>query len=373
MLKYLKRYSIKDYDFWLVILMIVVTVMGILVIGSASSESNQNKQILGLALGLFSLIVVSLVDYHFVLKFRVLFYLVDIGLLLSVIFFGVEVFGAKRWLEIEQIGLRFQPSELSKVIIILFFAGFFEKHMEKLNTVKILLLSVILAAFPMALVVIEDLSTTVVTLLIFITILFIAGISYKIIVVVLAIGIPAAVILIYEIFEGNLLKGYQLIRILAWRYPDEYPDDSMQQQNAIIAFASGRLWGKGLYNSGSDSVKNGGFISEPQNDFIFAVVGEELGFVGSAAIVILLFAIAVRCLYLGIVSKDLSGRIICCGMSAFIAFQTLINVCVVTGLLPNTGLPLPFVSYGLTSLVTLYLGMGVVLNVGLQRRKAGRG
>lgn len=373
MIKYFKRYSIKDYDFWLIAMMLAVTVIGILVIGSASTSSNQNKQILGLVLGIISMVVVSLMDYNFVLKFRWLFYAVDIILLISVLFFGVEVMGARRWLEIELIGTRFQPSELSKVVIILFFAGYFEKYKEKINTAKVLILSLILAAIPLALVVVEDLSTTVATLLIFITILFIAGISYKIVGVALAVGVPAAVFLIYEIFEGKILKGYQLIRILAWRYPEQYPDDAMQQQNAIIAFASGRLWGKGLYNSGSDSVKNGGFISEPQNDFIFAVVGEELGFVGSAVIVVLLFAIAVRCVILGIQSKDLSGRIVCCGMSAFIAFQTVINICVVTGLLPNTGLPLPFVSYGLTSLVTLYLGMGVVLNVGLQRRKSGRG
>ena len=104
-----------------------------------------------------------------------------------------------------------------------------------------------------------------------------------------------------------------------------------------------------------------------------AVAGEELGFVGAAVIVVLLLLIALECTLIAIRANDLSGRLIGCGMSALIAFQTLINVSVVTGLLPNTGLPLPFVSYGLTSLVTLYLGMGIVLNVGLQRKKPGRG
>ena len=365
-----KKYSIKDYDFRLVILVVVITVIGIAVIGSADA-SVQKKQMLGMGLGFVGMVIVSLIDYNFILKFRWLYYLVDIGLLVMVLFMGVDAKGAKRWIKL--FGIQFQPSELSKIVLILFFAGFFYKYREKLNTVKILVFSMLLAAVPLALVLKEDLSTTITTALIFITLLFIAGLSYKIILVVLGISVPAFATGIYVILQGKLLQGYQLRRIQAWLYPEEYPDDALQQQNSIMAFASGRLWGKGLYNEGTDSVKNGGFISEPRTDFIMAVAGEELGFVGAAVIVVLLLLIALECTLIAIRANDLSGRLIGCGMSALIAFQTLINVSVVTGLLPNTGLPLPFVSYGLTSLVTLYLGMGIVLNVGLQRKKPGRG
>jgi len=365
-----KKYSIRDYDFRLVILVLLITIIGIAVIGSADS-SVQDKQIFGMGLGLASMIIVSLIDYNFILKFKWLYYVFNIGLLCSVLIWGREVGGAKRWIVIFKI--QFQPSELSKIILILFFAGFFYKHKEKLNTAKILVLSMVLAAVPLALVVTEDLSTTITTALIFITLLFIAGLSYKIILVVFGISIPAFAVGIYIILQGKLLQGYQVRRIEAWLYPEKYPDDALQQQNSIMAFASGRLWGKGLYNVGTDSVKNGGFISEPRTDFIMAVAGEELGFVGATVIVLLLLLIAFECLLIAIRANDLSGRLIGCGMSALIAFQTLINVSVVTGLLPNTGLPLPFVSYGLTSLVTLYTGMGIVLNVGLQRRKPGRG
>ena len=365
-----KKYSIKDYDFRLVILILAITVIGIAVIGSADA-SVQNKQIFGMGLGIVTMIVVSLIDYNFILKFRWIYYVADIMLLIAVLLWGVERNYAKRWIVLFHI--QFQPSELSKIVLILFFAGFFYKHKEKLNTAKILLISMLLAALPLALVLKEDLSTTITTALIFITLLFIAGLSYKIVLIVLGISIPSFAVGIYVILQGKLLQGYQLRRIQAWLYPEEYPDDALQQQNSIMAFASGRLWGKGLYNEGADSVKNGGFISEPRTDFIMAVAGEELGFVGAAVIVLLLLLIALECTLIAIRANDLSGRLIGCGMSALIAFQTLINVSVVTGLLPNTGLPLPFVSYGLTSLVTLYTGMGIVLNVGLQRKKPGRG
>ena len=120
-------------------------------------------------------------------------------------------------------------------------------------------------------------------------------------------------------------------------------------------------------------MKNGNYISEPQTDFIFAVAGEELGFVGSLVIVGLLFFIVYLCFQTGSKAKTLSGKLICVGIGSLIGFQSFVNICVVSGLMPNTGLPLPFVSYGLTSLVTLYFGIGLVLNVGLQsgRRRGG--
>lgn len=114
------------------------------------------------------------------------------------------------------------------------------------------------------------------------------------------------------------------------------------------------------------SVNEGNFVSENQTDFIFAVAGEEYGFMGCCAIVLLLLAISVECIRMSLRAKDLSGRIICCGMASIVSLQSFLNICVATGIAPNTGTPLPFVSYGLTSLVSLYIGMGLVLNVGLQ-------
>ncbi|MBR1470958.1 MAG: FtsW/RodA/SpoVE family cell cycle protein, partial [Lachnospiraceae bacterium] len=168
--------------------------------------------------------------------------------------------------------------------------------------------------------------------------------------------------------DQDLINDYQQKRILAWLQPDKYAlTTAYQQRNSVIAIGSGKLWGKGLNNNEVGSVKNGNYISEPQTDFIFAIIGEEMGFAGTAATIILLMAIAAECYYVGMKARDIAGRIICFGMGSIICFQSFINIGVTTGLLPNTGLPLPFVSYGLTSLVSLYIGMGFVLSVGMRR------
>lgn len=156
---------------------------------------------------------------------------------------------------------------------------------------------------------------------------------------------------------------------MSFMYPEneEYSDDIEQQNNSKTAIASGELVGKKL--SGDDSVTSvnqGNFVSENQTDFIFAVAGEEYGFLGCVVIILLLLAISFECIRMSLRAKDLSGKILCCGVGGLVALQSFINICVATGLAPNTGTPLPFVSYGLTSLISLYIGMGLVLNVGLQ-------
>ena len=287
---------------------------------------------------------------------------------------GEDAGGATRWVEIA--GIRFQPSELSKIIIILFFAYFFMKHQENLNTIRVLAASFILIGIPLILIKAQpDLSTTIVTALLFVSLLFIAGLNYKIVLGVLAISIPAGLLFISLILQPDqkILDPYQYRRIMAWLEPEKYADAAYQQLNSKMAIGSGMLWGKGLNNSQITSVKNGNFISEPQTDFIFAIVGEELGFVGSVIVILLLLFIVLECIFMARKAKDLSGKLICCGMASLVGFQGFVNICVATGLMPNTGLPLPFVSYGLTSLVSLFMGIGFVLNVGLQPRKYGMG
>ena len=374
----LKRYSIRNYNFRLVIYLVALTILGILVIGSAKEGNNQTRQIMGLILGLGAMIVVSLIDYSFVLRFVWILYGMDLVILAAVIFgFGENHKGATRWIEIA--GIQFQPSELSKIILILFFAAFLQKHREKINSLKTLVCFAVCAAVPLILVLKEpDLSTTIVTALICLSLLFIGGLSYKIVLGGLAVAVPSLLVALYMIASNpgtgdGALEGYQNIRILAWLYPELYPQQALQTQNSIMAIGSGQLSGKGLYNTDVTSIKSGGFIAEAHTDFIFTVVGEELGFIGSAAVVILMLLIALECLWVARRAKDLSGRLICCGMAALIGFQSFVNICVVTGLFPNTGVTLPFVSYGLTSLVTNFAGMGFVLNVGLQPRKYGTG
>jgi len=366
----LKRYKLKDYDFVLVIMLIAISIIGILAIGSAR-ESVQDKQILGLIVGVFLMIVVSLFDYSFFLNFYWILYFVNIALLLSVSLFGREVGGAQRWVNIW--GIQFQPSETAKIMLILFFAQFIMKHENDLNKFKTLASIVLLFLPPLLLIYKQpDLSTSIMIAIIFCALLFIGGLSYKIVIGVLAVTIPTFIIFLSIVLQPDqdLIKDYQQTRILAWLQPANYANtEGYQQTNAITAIGSGQLFGKGLNNNIIGSVKNGNFISEPQTDFIFAIIGEELGFVGSCIVILLLVFITLKCIMIGKRAKDMAGTLICAGMATLVGFQSFINISVATGLLPNTGIPLPFVSYGLTSLVSLFLGMGFVLNVRLQNTK----
>lgn len=371
----LKQYQVKDYNFRLIVYVLVLTMLGISIIGSAQ-QSVQSKQVMGMLVGIVAMIIVSLFDYNFVLRFHWLIYVFNL-VLLGLITFGIlgsDAGGAIRWIEIGP--LRFQPSEFSKVCIILFFAWFFAKFHEKVNKLPLLIVAGILIAVPWIMIKEQPaLSTSIVVAMIFLVMLFLTGLSYKIIGGVLAVAIPAVGIFLYLILQPDqkILEHYQWLRIMAWLQPEKYAQNAWQQQNSIMAIGSGMLWGKGLNNDNVFSVKNGNFIPEPQTDFIFSVAGEELGFVGSAIILILLLLIVIECIMIGRKAKDLAGRLICGGVAAWIGFQTFFNICVVTGLMPNTGLPLPFVSYGLTSLLSLFIGIGLVLNVGLQPRKYGKG
>ncbi|MDD3205045.1 MAG: FtsW/RodA/SpoVE family cell cycle protein [Lachnospiraceae bacterium] len=366
----LKRYKLKDYDFGLVIMLIAISVIGVLAVGSARA-SVQDRQIIGLILGVFLMIVISLFDYSFFLNFYWVFYVLNIVLLLSVSLFGKEVGGAQRWVNL--LGIQFQPSETAKIILILFYAQFIMKHRSTLNTFKTLATLVLLLCPPLLLIYKQpDLSTSIMVGIIFCILVFIGGLSYKIIFGILAVIVPAFVIFLSLVLQPNqdLIKDYQQTRILAWLQPAKYANaEGYQQTNAITAIGSGQLFGKGLNNNIIGSVKNGNFISEPQTDFIFAIIGEELGFIGSCIVIILLLLIALKCVMIAKKAKDLSGTLICIGMAALIGFQSFMNISVATGLLPNTGIPLPFVSYGLTSLVSLFVGMGFVLNVRLQNTK----
>lgn len=363
-----RNYKFKNYNFKLIICVVVLSIIGILVIGSANPES-QNRQILGLVLGLIVMTIVSLIDYDFILQFSWLLYGAIILLLLLVLLVGDDSGGATRWIDI---GIRFQPSELGKILLVLFFSNYLMQYEDELNTPKRLLHIVVLAGIPLLLILKEpDLSTTIVTALIIASLLFVTGLSYKIVAAVIGVTVPAILLIIGILMQDGqtLLDGYQGLRILAWLKPEKYPASSYQQQNSIMAIGSGQFLGKGLYNTSSDSVKNGNYISEPQTDFIFAVAGEELGFIGCIVIIVLLLIIVIECFKIAKKAKNLSGQLIATGIAALVGFQSFVNICVVTGLMPNTGLPLPFVSYGLTSLVTLYLGIGLVLNVGLQSKK----
>ncbi len=371
-IKFRKPYKLKNYRFGLVALVLVLSIIGILVVGSAN-ESYQSKQIFGVVIGLVVMAIVSLIDYVWITNFYWILYGMSVFMLAIVLIprIGVYVNGARRWINLGF--TNFQPSELAKILLIIFFAKFIMKHKEDLSEKQTILKAVVLIAIPLALILKEpNLSTTICTATLFCFLMYVGGLSYRFIGTVLLITIPVAVIFLSIVVQPNqkLLDNYQQKRILAWLEPEKYAsDEAYQQNNSVMAIGSGQLTGKGLNNNTTTSVKNGNFILEPQTDFIFAIVGEELGFVGCCLIIALLLLIVIDCILIGTHAQDTAGKVICCGVGSLIGIQTFINVAVATQIFPNTGIPLPFVSYGLTSLVSLYLGIGLVLNIGLQPKK----
>lgn len=366
----IKHYRIRDYDFKLILLVVALTVIGILAIGSAK-ESLQTRQIAGFVFGLFLMIVISLFDYSVILRFYWLLYAVNIILLILVTRMGETVNNAQRWLNI--FGIQFQPSETAKILLILFFAQLIMRHQDKMGNFRFIAVCVALFALPLYLIYDQpDLSTSIMVVILFCVMMFVGGLHWKYIITVLAIAIPAFIIFLSIVLQPDqeLLQGYQQRRILAWLNPEEYADtEAYQQLNSEMAIGSGQLYGKGYKTNEISSVKNGNFIAEPQTDFIYAVIGEEFGFVGGCSVIVLLIFISIECIMVARRAKDLAGTIIAAGVGTLIGFQGIINIAVATRAIPNTGIPLPFVSYGLTSLVSSYIGIGFVLNVRLQGKK----
>lgn len=368
------HYSLKDYKFGLVALVLVLSVFGVFMVGSARPNSDyMSKQILGVILGVIAMVVISLIDYNWILKLYWPLYILNLVLLAAVWIpgLGVSANNARRWLNLGFTQL--QPSDLTKILMILFFARFLMDKEKEINRPKTILQAIGLIIPSLALIYIQpNLSTTICVAALFCALLFLGGLSYKFVGTVLAITVPAVILFLVIAVQPNqpILKDYQQNRILAWLEPEKYSDsESFQQLNSLRAIGSGQLSGKGYNNDKANSVKNGNFVLEPQTDFIFAIIGEELGFVGCCAVIFLLLLIVISCIMIGLKAKDTGGRIICGGVAALIGIQSFINIGVATMILPNTGLSLPFVSYGLTSLVCFFMGIGFVLNVGLQPNK----
>ena len=365
-------YNFRNYNYRLFLYVLLLNITGVLIIRSASNQdiSMVVKQIVGILAGLTAVIILSLVDYHKVVSFAPLIYGASLAFLLAVLVFGVSRGVARRWLVLPVIG-QIQPSEFVKIGLIVFFAWYLSKYQERVNQFRILFFAGLLFLAAFGLIFLQpNLSTSLVTMVIFLCMLFAAGLSYRWILGALAVVVPCGALFIY-LLQYNmvpLLQDYQVRRIMAFIDPANYAEANLQQNNSIMAIGSGMLQGKGLNNNTLASVKNGNFLSEEQTDFIFAVIGEELGFIGCMAVIFLIALTVYECLIMAARAKDLMGSLLCVGLASLLAFQSFANIAVATGILPNTGLPLPFISYGVSSLLSVYLGVGVVMNVGLQRK-----
>lgn len=365
------NYDLRRYNFRLILYILALNVLGVLVIRSATNMNDAmvSRQIMGIVVGFSLAVILSMIDYHKIMNFSPAIYLVCLLGLVAVLLWGTEVNNARRWIQIPLIG-QLQPSEFVKIGLVVFFSWYFTKYQERINHPYTVIAAAALFA-PMAYLVFSqpNLSTSLVMVVIVAGIVFASGISYRWIAGTLAVVVPLGGVFIFLLLHGMIpfIHEYQAGRILSWIDPEKYGQAYYQQANSIMAIGSGQLHGKGLYNTTIASVRNGNFLSEEQTDFIFAVIGEELGFVGCMAVIILFLLIIYECLLIAARSKDMGGRLICVGMATLIGFQGFANIAVATAIFPNTGLPLPFISYGSSSLISLFLGMGLVLNIGLQR------
>ncbi len=382
------KYRLKNYNFKLVFYAVVISILGIAVVRSASSGetvsgmfSTAQKQVMAVGIGIVLMVLLSFIDYHILLKYSWLIYLLNIGLLLYVRFLNPYTFmGAKRWIYLPGFGT-VQPSEFSKIAVALTAAWILVRIRKRINNVFFILLYLLITGVTAVLILIEpNLSTTLEVIWGIVTMLFIAGISWKWVVGVLstlAVLIGLFLFTVYQpdqvIFQRlearGVIQDYQVDRINAYFFPEDYPDEVYQQTNSVLAIGGGQLSGKGLDTDDLESVKNGGFLSEEQSDFVFAVVGEELGFVGCMILILLYALIMVEGFRIAARSPDLEGKVIAGGMVSTFAFQTFVNMGVATMILPNTGTPLPFISAGMSSVIGSYMMVGILLNIGLQKSR----
>ncbi|MEF9959002.1 MAG: FtsW/RodA/SpoVE family cell cycle protein, partial [Niameybacter sp.] len=325
-------------------------------------------QLLFFVTGIILMILVISIDYHFLGEWYIPIYIGINLLLIAVFFVGKNVNGATRWIQIGPMTI--QPSEFAKIGVILCTAKMLDKYNDKINSFKSLMIVGLFHFIPFILVNRQpNLSTSLVILGILVIQLFVSKLDMKVMVSTATITIVTAGIILFYIITNpyqKIIPDYQRDRIVTKVHGGDDLDENYQTNQSVHAIGSGGLEGKGLYQ-GAISQLN--YLPESHNDFIVAIIAEEFGFVGILVVLgIILFMIA-RGLWIAHAAPDDFGRFIIAGYMGMIAMQTFVNMGVVTSLLPNTGLPLPFISYGGSSLWANMMGMGLVLNVGMRKEK----
>ncbi len=322
------------------------------------------KQIFSTLAGLVVLFIVSHLPYHLWERFAVIGYGVSVALVLLIIPFGIEANGAKRWLRV--FGISLQPAEVAKLAMILFLAYLICKMGRNIRTMKGFLV-VLGAAAPISgliYVITRNLSSAIIIMGIVVVMLFVACPDYKRFIILGLIGIAGVagiVFLIVKMSESGSVGSFRGERILAWLDPEAYASGKgFQTLQALYAIGSGGILGKGL----GQSMQKLGFLPEAQNDMIFSIICEELGLFGAIAVLMMFILLIWRCMIIANNAPDLFGALLVVGVMGHIAIQVILNVAVVTNTIPNTGISLPFISYGGSSVMFLLAEIGIVFSVG---------
>ena len=313
------------------------------------------KELTWVPVGLVALVVMMLIDYHLLKKFTVFAYGVTVVALVAVLFVGSTINGAKRWLNIA--GISFQPSELAKYVIVFFLAMMIDKYGKVNRNWKIPLIYLGSAAL-FALLVYKENNLSIAAIIMFVAfiMIFVSGMSFKETFALIGIGGVAGTI-------GIFSSDYRTERFISFLDPWKYAnDEGYQLVHSLYALGSGGLFGVGLGNSKQKAL----YMPEPHNDFIFSIIGEELGLIGCIFVIAIFVVLIVSGIKVASRAKDRYGKLLATGIISVIAVQAIINIAVVTGSMPVTGVPLPFISYGGTSLVFNLAAMGVLLNISRQ-------
>jgi len=380
-----KRREKSEYYFDYSLLFIVLFLLGfglIMVYSASSYEAFDDygdaafymkKQLIANLMGLTAMVVVAMIPYQFWKRFAVVGYVVSAILIVLVKTpLGVASHGAYRWIKIPGIGFNLQPAEVAKLCMILVLATMVCSMGKKVRTWKGFIVMVLVPVPIAAMVyfITSNLSSAIIIMGIAVLMVFVASPDYKkFILMVLLVVAAAALVIFMTVNAGDSLEGFRSERILAWLDPESYAQGKGSQTlQALYAIGSGGVWGKGL----GQSMQKLSFIPEAQNDMIFSIICEELGLFGAIAIILMFIMLLWRMMIVANNARDLFGAMLVVGVMGHIAIQAVLNIAVVTATIPNTGISLPFISYGGSSVLFLLIEIGLVLSVarGIQLKDA---
>jgi len=369
----LDRRIMKNMDWTLLVTVILIISFGIVTISSAKQVVNGiafwEKQLLWALVGIAVLILVQTLSYEDLAKWAKYIYVLNLVLLILVTVMGKTAKGAESWLKLGPVAI--QPSEFSKIFIIITFATYLSQKQGNIKQFKDLIPCFIHVGIPMLLILAQpDLGTALVFIAILFGMLFVGGARPLYLISLIVLGLTVAIGGFYLHQKGVIelpLEPHQINRLTSFINPEQDPRGTgyhvIQSQ---IAIGSGGITGKGLYKGTQNKLD---FLPEDHTDFVFAVVGEEMGFVGSAILLILLFVLLYRGLRIAAEAKDFFGTLLATGIVSMLLFHIFENVGMTVSLMPITGIPLPLVSYGGSSMVTNMISIGILLNIYLRRQK----
>lgn len=366
-----KKYSMKSIDYTLLCAILVLLFIGIVMVYSASSyyalyqidvyntEFYFYKEITWSIVGVIGMLVTMSIDYHYYKKWTPWLVLITLVFLVLVLFIGSNINGAVRWIRLGP--LSFQPSELAKYVVVLYLALLIDKRKGKITKFKegTIFYLAVAGVFAGLILLEHNLSITAIVMMVAFIMILVGGAKISHLFSLVPVGLVAGIALIFT-------QSYRLKRLTSFLNPWAYTSgDSYQLVQSLYALGSGGIFGVGIGNSRQKAL----FMPEPHNDFIFSIIGEELGLIGCIIIISIFMFIVIKGTSIAIKARDNYGFLLAIGIISVIAIQAIINIAVVTGSMPVTGVPMPFISYGGTSLVFNLGAMGILLNISRQSKE----